>query len=145
MKSLSKILFFSVLFTFGFVSKDNNMSSSAINWLDVADRGSQSLLSKFWNTQYEYFNEASDSARWGGHYWPQAHALDVMVDAYLRTNDAGYIPYFEGWLRGVRVANGNQWANNYIDDMEWIGLASFRAWKATGNAEFLTAVREVWD
>ena len=140
MKSLKKVfVFFGLCITFEYAA------SQAINWHDAANSGTGALISSFWNTQHEYFNEASDSISWGGHYWPQAHALDVLVDAHLRVGGGQYIPYFDAWLRGVRIANGNRWANNYIDDMEWIGLAAFRAWKATGNAEFLTVVREVWD
>ena len=123
----------------------NEDGSSSINWMSVADSSSRSLVANFWNTTRYYFNEASDSITWGGHYWPQAHALDVLVDAYLRSGDTFYRGYFELWLEGVRRANGNKWANNYIDDMEWIGLAALRAYQATGIGEFLTVCKEVWD
>jgi len=116
-----------------------------INWKSIADSGSKSLITNFWNTTHSYFNENSDSLSWGGHYWPQAHALDVLVDAYLRSGDDFYRAYFEPWLEGVRRANGNRWANNYIDDMEWIGLAALRAYHASGIEGFLTACKEVWN
>ncbi len=122
-----------------------NSRTTAFNWIAIADSSSRSLLSNFWNTTFYYFNEASDSVRWGGHYWPQAHALDVLVDAYLRSGDRFYRDYFDRWLEGVHRANGNKWANNYIDDMEWIGLAALRAYKATGDERFLTVCKEVWD
>ena len=141
---MKKIIFLTLaVFCFAFCGC--NDSNQKINWKSVADSSSKSLLTNFWNTTYYYFNEASDSIRWGGHYWPQAHALDVLVDAYLRSGDKYYRDYFERWLEGVRRANGNKWANNYIDDMEWIGIAALRAYQATGIEGFLTVVREVWD
>ncbi|MDR0796597.1 MAG: AGE family epimerase/isomerase [Tannerella sp.] len=128
----------------GNISIDRHASVS-INWTAVADSSSKSLINNFLNTSTGYFNQASDSSTWGGHYWPQAHALDVLVDAYVRSGDDFYKSHFEAWLTGVRTANGNKWANNYIDDMEWIGLASLRAYQATGITAFLTTCREVWD
>jgi len=124
-------------------SKKENTSS--IDWISVADSSSKSLVVNFWNSTHFYFNEASDSTTWGGHYWPQAHALDVLVDAYLRSGDDFYKGYFMPWLEGVRRANGNRWANNYIDDMEWIALATLQAYQATGIEDFLTACKELWN
>ena len=121
------------------------MNTSTFDWTMAADSSSRSLIVNFWNASRYYFNESSDGESWGGHYWPQAHALDVLVDAYLRSGDDFYRSYFEPWLTGVRRANGNRWANNYIDDMEWIGLAALRAYHATGINDFLTVCREVWD
>jgi predicted alpha-1,6-mannanase (GH76 family) len=102
-------------------------------------------VNAFWNPVYGYFNDASNSDSWNGHYWPQAHALDVLVDAYLRSGDDFYKRHMEYWLIGVRAANRNGWNNPYIDDMEWIGLAALRAYQATGNKLFLQPVRDVWD
>jgi len=124
---------------------ENRGIINSFNWMSIADSSSKSLLNNFWNTTYYYFNEASDSILWGGHYWPQAHALDVLVDAYIRSGDNFYRGYFEPWLEGVHRANGNKWANTYIDDMEWIGLATLRAYHATGIERFLTVCKEVWD
>ena len=148
MKNVSFLLFAAMFFVIcGSVDgkKENRGITFSINWMSVADSSSRSLINNFWNTTHYYFNEASDSVTWGGHYWPQAHALDVLVDAYLRSGDNFYRGYFEPWLEGVRRANGDKWANNYIDDMEWIGLAALRAYQATGVSNFLTVCKEVWD
>ena len=117
---------------------------SSVHWTLAADSSSRSLINNFWNTSNGYFNFLSDTCTWGGHYWPQAHALDVLVDAYLRSNDDFYKNCFELWLKGVRHANGDKWANRYIDDMEWIGLAALRVFQATGNNDFLTVCKDVW-
>ena len=120
----------------------------SFNWAFVADSASKSLITNFWNAagNRQFFNNSSSATNnWTGNYWPQAHALDVLTDAYIRTEDAYYLNIINQWLTGVRSGNGNRWVNNYIDDMEWIGLATFRAYKATGNENFLAACREVWD
>ena len=117
---------------------------SSVNWILVAESSSKSLINNFWNTDNSYFNFLSDTSTWGRHYWPQAHALDVMVDAYIRSGDDFYKRHCELWLKGVHHANGDKWANPYIDDMEWIGIAALRAYQATGNDAFLTVSKEVW-
>jgi len=122
-----------------------NKNPQVVNWSTIADSSSKALVNSFWNSTYGYFNDASDSESWNGHYWPQAHALDVLVDAYVRSGDEFYKRHMEFWLIGVRAANRNSWNNPYIDDMEWIGLAALRAYQATGNKNFLKAVTDVWD
>lgn len=128
-----------------FVSCDHVKNPKDAYWSAVADSSSHALVNAFWNATYGYFNDASNSDSWNGHYWPQAHALDVLVDAYLRTGDEFYKKHMEFWLIGVRAANRNSWNNTYIDDMEWIGLAALRAYQATGNPNFLQTCMDVWD
>ena len=123
----------------------NGVSDAPGHWATIAEYSSRSLITNFWNSENGYFNHLTESDYWGHHYWPQAHGLDVLVDAYLRSGDAFYRDLFMPWLTGVHRANGNQWTNNYIDDMQWIGLAALRGYQATGIPEFLTAVRDVWD
>jgi predicted alpha-1,6-mannanase (GH76 family) len=114
-------------------------------WSNIADSGSKALVNSFWNVEKKYFNDASDTNNWNREYWPQAHALDVLVDAYLRSGDVFYKNCMLDWLTGVRAANGNTWNNTYIDDMEWIGLAALRAYQATGRQEFMQVCLEVWN
>jgi len=141
MKKIYVIILAAILFA----SCDHAKNPKGINWSAAADSSSQALVNSFWNPIYGYFNDASDSDSWNGHYWPQAHALDVLVDAYVRTGDEFYKKHMEFWLIGVRAANRNSWHNPYIDDMEWIGLATLRAYQATGNEHFLRACMDVWD
>jgi len=140
-----KKICFIVLAALLFASCDNAKKPKGVNWTAVADSSSKALVHSFWNSTYGYFNDASGSDSWNGHYWPQAHALDVLVDAYVRTGDEFYKRYMEFWLIGVRAANHNTWNNTYIDDMEWIGLAALRAYQATGIENFLKTCMDVWD
>ena len=39
------------------------------------------------------------------HYWPQAHAMDVMVDAYMRTGSKQYLNIYPLWWEGAPKFN----------------------------------------
>ena len=152
MKNIALLFISGLLFLVACNSNDDNTNNTSskrtVNWNTAADSSSSSLVIHFWNFDNSrlYFNNNSGASNnWTGNYWPQAHALDVLVDAYLRTGDNFYLNIINNWVVGVRRANGNRWINNFIDDMEWIGLAAFRAYKATGDENFLTACRDVWD
>ncbi|HEY8399356.1 MAG TPA: glycoside hydrolase family 76 protein [Flavihumibacter sp.] len=113
-----------------------------IEWSSAADSSTQNLLSKFWNASGNYFNESNTSTAF--HYWPQAHGLDVLVDAYLRTSSATYKDYMDKWYAGVPVRNGNTFINEYYDDMGWNALALLRAYEATGDEKYRQAVDVLW-
>lgn len=116
--------------------------AAAIDWAKAADSSTNNLLSKFWNGSGNYFNEKNTSTVF--HYWPQAHGLDVLVDAYERTGNDLYKGYMDKWFAGVRQMNGNRFTNEFYDDMEWNALAMLRAYDATGDIKFKNAVDEIW-
>ncbi len=122
---------------------DNGKEIKQINWEAAADSSSRALVNSFWNGGGKYFNYHSDGNA-TFHYWPQAHALDVMIDAYNRTGDIFYKSYFDLWYDGVKAKNGNGFWNEYFDDMEWIGLAMLRTYQATNDAEFKDAALQIW-
>lgn len=115
---------------------------AAIDWLTAADSSTDNLLSKFFNPSGNYFNEKNNNTNF--HYWPQAHALDVLVDAYLRTGDEGYKAYMDKWFTGVKQKNGDTFINEFYDDMEWNALAMLRAYDATGDVKYKDAVDLLW-
>jgi predicted alpha-1,6-mannanase (GH76 family) len=114
-----------------------------VNWSAAADSSSMTLITSFWNPQGKYFNR-NNNGNPEFHYWPQAHALDVVVDAYLRSGKPIYKTYMDDWYIGVKQKNGNSFLNEFYDDMEWNALAMLRTFNATGDARFKTAVDEVW-
>jgi len=117
-------------------------AQTSIDWAKAADSSTNNLLDKFWNASGNYFNEKNTSTVF--HYWPQAHGLDVLVDAYQRTGNDVYKGYMDKWFAGVKQMNGNRFTNEFYDDMEWNALAMLRAYEATGDVKFKTAVDEVW-
>ena len=113
-----------------------------INWSAAADSSTTSLITNFWNPTAQYFNGQSTGNSFG--YWPQAHGLDVLVDAYLRTSDSKYKTIFDQWFIGVPIANGGSFLNNFYDDMEWNALALLRTYDATKDDKFKNASITVW-
>ncbi|MFA7584157.1 MAG: glycoside hydrolase family 76 protein [Proteiniphilum sp.] len=124
-------------------SGDDDGNKETIDWNKAANNGCDALITSFWNTNGQYFN-TNNNGNTTFQYWPNAHALDVLIDAYTRTNDATYKSYFDKWFTGVKVRNGNTWENDFYDDMEWNALALLRAWKATGDVRYKNASLELW-
>lgn len=116
-----------------------------IDWNAAADSSSMSLITRFWNTSGNYFNYENDGLLTDFQYWPNAHAMDVVVDAYIRTNDAKYKEYFDQWYVGIKAKNGNTYENNFYDDMEWNALTMLRLYDVTQDEKYLNTAKELWD
>jgi predicted alpha-1,6-mannanase (GH76 family) len=114
-----------------------------VDWAAVADSSSTSLALNFWNPSGKYFNQ-NNTGNATFHYWPQAHALEVLADAYTRSNKSQYRTYMDDWMTGVKQKNGNSFINEFYDDMEWNGIAMLRAYNITNDAKFKTGVDQVW-
>ncbi|HEY3372995.1 MAG TPA: glycoside hydrolase family 76 protein [Prolixibacteraceae bacterium] len=114
-----------------------------ISWNAAADSTSNAFVMSYWNASDSYFN-FNNSGQKDFNYWPQAHALDVMVDAYIRSNDLLYKTTITQWYEGVKRKNGNTFYNVYYDDMEWIALAMLRSYNVTQDERFKTSSIEVW-
>jgi predicted alpha-1,6-mannanase (GH76 family) len=112
-------------------------------WDAIADSSVMGLNQNFWNVEKFYSNASPSDNNFN--YWPQAHALDVLVDAYQRTNKANYKTYMNDWFQGVKVKNGNTFLNHFYDDMEWNALAMLRAYKVTNDEKWLTETITVWN
>lgn len=115
----------------------------AIDWNAAADSSSTGLISNFWNSTSNYFNYTATGTEF--HYWPQAHGLDVLLDAYERTKDESYKSYFDKWFTGVKAKNGNTFLNFFYDDMQWNALSMLRAYNATDDEKYKTATIVLWE
>ncbi len=71
----------------------------------------------------------------GWNYWWQAHLLDCLLDAERRDPQRARRRGVSGLIRGIRLANGGRWTNDYYDDMAWLGLALDRADGFTGSGD----------
>jgi predicted alpha-1,6-mannanase (GH76 family) len=74
----------------------------------------------------------SPPAPW--HYWWQAHLLDCMVDAQLRSPERRRARAIAALVRGIRLHNAGSWLNRYYDDVAWLGLAVQRAGLLAGRS-----------
>jgi predicted alpha-1,6-mannanase (GH76 family) len=117
-------------------------TSYVYNWPSIADSSYKALISNFYNQTGKYFNQSNSDANFN--YWPNAHALDVLVDAYLRTNDPTIKARMDELLDGMKVKNGNTYINYYYDDMEWMTLACLRAYEATSDDRYKTTAELLW-
>lgn len=115
-----------------------------INWSAAADSSTNALLSQFWNQQ-GYFNYGSNGSDNGFQYWPNAHAMDVVIDAFIRTNNTQYSSYFDKWFTGIKAKNGNTYYNVFYDDMEWNALTFVRLYEVTKDNKYLVAARDLWN
>ncbi len=140
------------------VAQDDVLSSEeTAKW---ADDMAQALIDNFWGASFEgrpdryFFNKKSWQADMGTNdFWPQAHAIDVVTDAYTRTKDEKYRRLFDLWFQGMPRFNpnaeegrrkGDPWWNAYVDDMEWHCLALIRIYEATGETRYLNKARQIY-
>ncbi|WP_143307162.1 glycoside hydrolase family 76 protein [Chitinophaga vietnamensis] len=114
----------------------------SFDWQKIADSAQTSLQANFWNAD-KYFNQNS-SGNTTFNYWPQAHALDVLTDAWLRKSDPAIKARMADLLDGVKNKNGNTYINFFYDDMEWMTLACLRAFEATGDTRYKDVATLLW-
>lgn len=126
-------------------------------WSRLADGMVEALIGHFWGAGFEgyperyYFNYGSDlSDMTTNHYWPQAHAMDVIVDAYERTSRQRYLDLYPLWWKGAPEYNfsGKEidpWWNEFVDDMEWIVLAQLRMYTSTRREEYFLKARQMYN
>jgi predicted alpha-1,6-mannanase (GH76 family) len=117
------------------------------SWQSAADSSTTAFVGRYWNTTYHCFNNTFDGVIAWNDYWPEAHGLDVLVDAYLRTNEDKYKQAIYDFYEGVRAKNwySDNWENEYYDDMGWHGLAHMRAFKATGDTRYEESASNLWN
>ena len=129
------------------------------DWNQLAEKMSSALITHFWGASFPghadryYFNYLSDMHHMGTeHYWPEAHAMDVITDAYLRSGDERYAQIYPLWWEGAPKYNMKEshneadgWWNPYIDDMEWIILAQIRMSEASGEVKYLEKACQMFD
>lgn len=123
-------------------------------WNTAAETVSGRLITSFWrDASYSSTRRNTFAASFtppntrdtGFQYWPQAHAMDVVIDAYIRTGDSQYMDYYALWYTGQPAGNGGSWKNSYVDDMEWAALTLLRMYETSENEEYLTRARQIYD
>lgn len=78
-------------------------------------------------------------------YWWHAHALDVLLDGYLRSGNDKYLIRFNEELEGTLKANNGTFLHNWYDDMEWMTLALIRAFDITKKEELKEHIFGLWE
>lgn len=131
--------------------------SSHPNWQQMADGMTNALIKRFWGAEFPgykkryYFNYGSDMSNMTTeHYWPQAHAMDVIVDAYMRTGDKQYLAMYPLWWKGAPKFNfagrkEDAWWNVFVDDMEWMVLTQIRMYESTSDKKYMKKAMQMYD
>lgn len=122
----------------------------AIDWNAAADSATTSLISRFWDAGKHYFVYNADQFENAptNAYWPQAHAMDAIIDAYLRTGDKKYADLFPLWYEGIKQQNfydHSGYRNNFYDDSEWIALTMVRLYEATKEERYLATSKDLME
>lgn len=127
-----------------------------IDWNAAADSVDAVLVDRFMDKDkglfYSVISNDADPSLTFNCYWPQAHAMDVVVDAYLRIKDSDaerkalYENYMSLWHQN-RANNYSSpgFHNNFTDDMEWIVMTLIRMYEATGESKYLDSAKETYD
>ena len=175
MRKVNLLLILSTLLVFSFCGSKNqtlgeldaaeNTSQTDVGeeekdqayWENLAEGMSRALIRDFWGANFEghedryYFNYGSDMSNMTtNHYWPQAHAMDVVVDAYQRTSDQNYLDLYPLWWDGAPRYNfsgreEDAWWNVFVDDMEWIVLAQLRMYESTGDEKYFAKANQMYN
>ncbi len=104
-------------------------------WAERARASRAVLVGEYWDKRTGLFRiEAGLRGRlgsllpWGKwHFWWQAHGLEVLLDGY-EAGDPAAGSRAAQLIRGVARRNhGDVTANDYYDDLAWMGLATLRA------------------
>lgn len=122
---------------------DKDIVAINYTYAETADSLQTATYNNYISANGNYFKQ-DNGGNTTYNYWPQAHTLDVFTDAFLRTKNEIYKQRMKSLLNGTRITNGNRYENDFYDDMEWLALASLRAYEATNDADYLAAANTLW-
>ena len=106
----------------------------------VADSMQSKTYSTYLSANGNYYVQ-NNTGNTNFNYWPQAHMLDVLIDAYLRTKNTVYPQRMKALLTGLKATNGGTYTNDYYDDMGWMANACIRAYTVTNDADYLNVAQ----
>ncbi|QGQ95621.1 glycosyl hydrolase [Paenibacillus psychroresistens] len=117
-------------------------------WEQRANLAQEGLITQFWNQKRNMFDNLSpcyDLCNERFHYWWQAHAVETLVDALVRTGDVQYSQYLADFYQGIVEHNGGVLPNELYDDMEWMAIGWLRAYQATKLDTYKQAALTLWE
>lgn len=118
--------------------------SKTTDWNAIAKMTTESEIQNFWHSSKYYFKTTPGfTDEWQG-YWPQAHGLELMLDAYMRDSTDYQADVIDKWHNGVKTKNGGTFRNDYFDDMAWNAIATLRTYEMTGDVRYKTAALQLW-
>lgn len=112
-------------------------------WAQTADSLQLSTYNNYLGANGTFIQNNTGNSSFN--YWPNAHALDVLVDGYLRTGDENYKTKMKALLQGIKIKNGNTYNNVFNDDMLWLGNSCLRAYEVTNDQEYKEVATFLWE
>lgn len=112
-------------------------------WAGTADSLQNSLYDNYLGSEGTFVQNNQGNSTF--HYWPNAHVLHVLIDAYKRTGDDVYLERSKALLRGIKMKNGGTYNNVFNDDMLWLGNSAMRAYNETSDSEYKEVAEELWE
>ncbi len=122
---------------------DESPSEFQYTWSETADSLQFSLNKYYSGNEGTYIQNNTGNNTF--HYWPNAHVLHVLIDAYNRTGEQQYRTRSKGLLMGIETMNGGTYNNVFNDDMLWLGNSAMRAYDATQDESYKKVAIELWD
>jgi predicted alpha-1,6-mannanase (GH76 family) len=118
-----------------------------IDWSAAADSSTTAFIQNFWNADKGFFNASSTGYKGeNNNYWPQAHAMNVIIDAYERTGDTKYSAMFDTWFTGILQqcwSGSNDYRVPLYDDNAWISLTMMRLYNHTKDTKYLEVAKRL--
>jgi len=109
-----------------------------------ADESISNLIANYWNSGGKIFYDGYPQKKSGAfNYWWYAHAIDVIADACIRTQDIKYAEYIDNTVDSI-ISRNKKITNDYYDDMEWLALALLRMYDQTNDDKYLNYVQILW-
>lgn len=121
----------------------SSVENQVIIWDAVADSIQTATYDSYIGSEGTF--NASIGTGVYGNYWPNAHGLHILVDAYIRTGDATYLSKMKNLLVGIETKNGGTYSNVFNDDMLWLGNACVRAYNATDDIKYKEVAEFLWN
>jgi len=118
--------------------------TSLYPWSDIAQKAQDKLESAYWrpappaSNNYYYIDNIQDDKSFY-HYWVTAHAMETLLDAYVRTGDTFYRERVAVVLARIKQKEGGVYTTGFYDDMAWMGIACIRAYRLLGEQVYLDA------
>ena len=114
---------------------------------EAANEAQDALWHEFWSEERDYLhrNYPKQEDDTGHDYWWFAHAIDVMVDGYERTEDSEYLDRANKIAEGVYTRTNNSFINDFFDDMDWMALALLRIYDNTNDENYLQHSKDLFD
>ncbi len=112
----------------------------------ACDKAQDALEKYYWDKEKQYYEHHYPRLEEEKFvYWWHAHAVDALIDGYLRTNNPVYMERISKELKGVWNYNHQTFIHNWYDDMEWFALALLRLWDVTKNENYKKQALEIWE